>query len=156
MRIEMRATRHTGATWRGLFRCACVLAVTTTTGQAQTPAPSDRLPITLELRSFIYADKTEFLENPYQLGETLLGAQVRADLVFPLSSKARFLGGMQTNRVGGDDDPFEKFRPVVAVELDNPFGTFTIGTIRSGQLGRDPGVGLWPEESGPHGLVPAI
>ena len=155
MRTEMRATRHTAATWRGLLLCACVFSVTTT-AQAQTPAPSDRPPITLELRSFIYADNTEFLENPYRLGETLLGAQVRADLVFPLSSKARFLGGMQSNSVGGDDDPFEKFRPVVALELDNRFGTFTIGTIRSGQLGRAPGVGLWPEESGPHGLVPAI
>ena len=152
----MPPPRHTRAVWRGRILCACVLAVTATASQAQTPAPSDRPPITLELRSFIYADNTEFLENPYRLGETLLGAQVRADLVFPLSAKARFLGGMQTNSVGGDDDPFEKFRPVVALELDNPFGTFTIGTIRSGQLGRDPGVGLWPEESGPHGLVPAI
>ena len=152
----MPPPRHMRAVWRGRILCACVFAVTATASQAQTPAPSDRPPITLELRSFIYADNTEFLENPYRLGETLLGAQVRADLVFPLSAKARFLGGMQTNSVGGDDDPFEKFRPVVALELDNPFGTFTIGTIRSGQLGRDPGVGLWPEESGPHGLVPAI
>lgn len=140
---------------RGLL--ACALLGTATGLQAQTPqAPSDKPPVSLEIRSFIYADNTEFLDNPYREGETLLGAQVRAELVFPLSSKARFLGGMHSNSVGGDDDPFEKFRPVVALELDNPFGTFTIGTIRSGQMGRDPGAGLWPETSGPHGLLPAI
>lgn len=152
----MPSAHHTHATWRARVCCACVLLGATAALHAQTPAPADRPPITLDVRSFIYADNTEFLENPYRLGETVLGGQVRADLVFPLSSKARFIGGMHSNSVGGDDDPFEKFRPVVALELDNPFGTFTIGTLRSGQMGRDPGAGLWPEESGPHGLVPAI
>ncbi len=119
-------------------------------------APGDRPPITLEIRSFIYADNTEFLDNPYRDGETLIGEQVRAELVFPLSSTARFLGGFHSNSIAGDAKAFEKFRPVVAVELDTRFGTFTLGTIRSGQLGRDVRQGLWPEESGPHGLVPAI
>ncbi|MEQ1897504.1 MAG: hypothetical protein ABL971_08990 [Vicinamibacterales bacterium] len=152
----MRSTRYRRAAWRARVFCAYALLGTAPALHAQTPAPADKPPITLEVRSFIYADNTEFLENPYRLGETLLGAQVRADLVFPLSSKARFIGGMHSNSVGGDDDPFEKFRPVAALELDNPFGTFTIGTIRSGQMGRDPGAGLWPEDSGPHGLVPAL
>lgn len=124
---------------------------------AQTPAaPVDKPPVTLDIRSFIYADNTEFLENPYRDGETLIGEQVRAELVFPLSRTARFLGGFHSNSIAGDAKAFEKFRPVVAIELDSAFGTFTLGTIRSGQMGRETDAGLWPEESGPHGLVPAL
>ncbi len=127
--------------------------------QATEPAPAqppDKPPVTLDIRSFIYADNTEFLDNAYRDGETLIGEQVRAELVFPLSSSARFLGGFHSNSIAGDAKAFEKFRPVVAVELDSAFGTFTLGTIRSGQMGRDINTGLWPEESGPHGLVPAL
>jgi len=125
---------------------------------AQTPAtPAEKPPITLDIRSFIYADNTEFLQDPYRDGETLIGEQVRAELVFPLSSRARFLGGFHSNSIAGDARAFEKFRPVIAVELDSvAFGTFTLGTIRSGQLGRAIDAGLWPDESGPHGLLPAI
>lgn len=124
---------------------------------APSPAlPAEKPPVTLDIRSFIYADNTEFLDNPFRDGETLIGEQVRAELVFPLSSSARFLGGFHSNSIAGDAKAFEKFRPVVALELDSAFGTFTLGTIRSGQMGRDVTTGLWPEESGPHGLVPAL
>lgn len=141
----------------------CLLAGSSL-ASAQAPAPvepspqssADKPPVTLDIRSFVYADNTEFLDNAYRDGETLIGEQVRVELVFPLSASARFLGGFHSNSIAGDAKAFEKFRPVVAIELDSAFGTFTLGTIRSGQMGRDVGEGLWPEESGPHGLVPAL
>lgn len=110
----------------------------------------------LEVTSFLYGDNTEFLANPYRDGETLFGGQVSIRAGVPIGSSSRLWLGVVTDSRWGSDRAFETKRPVISLEVGGPRDTFILGTLRSGQLGRKPWVGLWPDESGPHGLVPAL
>lgn len=110
----------------------------------------------LQLRTFLYGDNTEFLADPYREGATLLGGQLRLNARFRVSDCARFFLGLETNSFAGDDKAFRKIWPVISLEVDGPAGTLVMGTLRSGQLGREASEGLWPDESGPHGLAPPL
>jgi hypothetical protein len=98
-----------------------------------------------------YGDNTEFF-NPWTEGETLLGTEGRFFLDIDLNERVTLRGGLFGDHRFGDDDNFELVRPVLALHVKNDVMGFVIGSIESGTQR----VGLGPDRSGPHGLLPPL
>ena len=112
-------------------------------------------PVTVELRSFFYGDNTEFF-NPYRDGETLLGEQLRLSASMTVAKNVRIKLGAQSDGRAGGTPAFDSVVPIVSLEVGGPRNVFVMGTLRSGALDREPAQDLWPDVSGPHGLVPPL
>ena len=113
-------------------------------------------PVTAEVSSFFYADNTEFIGDPYRDGETLLGEQLHLSLDVLTANNVHLRFGVQTDTRSGDSKAFRSVWPILAFEIGGPKNRLVLGTLRSGVFGREVSEGLWPDESGPHGLLPPL
>lgn len=107
--------------------------------------------ITLAADIILYGDNTEF-RNPYREGETLFGSATQLTAEIELNPRVAIRLGAQGNIRFGDDDAFDRVRPVVALEIRGGDSRFVFGTLPLPDVGRDPG----PDRAGPHGLVPGV
>ena len=107
--------------------------------------------MTLQADALFYGDNTEF-RNPFREGETIFGTTVRACAVASVGDRVDLAIGVLANMLFGDDDAFERVRPVVTLTVKGSRSSFVFGTLPA----RSPDPARGPDQAGPHRLLPVL
>ncbi|HEY7500393.1 MAG TPA: hypothetical protein VH740_17865 [Vicinamibacterales bacterium] len=107
--------------------------------------------VTFRADVLFYGDNTEF-RNPFREGETIFGVAARPSVVFDVTDRVRLTLGAFGNIRFGDDDAFERARPVVTLTIAGARSKFVLGTLTTPKAAKPSG----PDRTGPHGLLPPM
>lgn len=132
---------------RAVFVALMLLAASPTWAQCE-----DKQKPRVVVQGDFYAHNTEFFDNPYREGETLLGNNLKAFGAFPLGCKAEIRIGAFADIRAGDENQFRTVRPVASLVIESSLNSFIMGTL----ISRNTIPSAGPDRDGLHGLLPPI